>query len=43
MNQYDKIKKEVDEFNERLEKAYDKFHGDVRTYTKTYIYIHLLI
>ena len=29
MNQYDKIQKEVDEFNQRLEKAYDNYYGDV--------------
>ena len=29
MNKHDKIKQEVDEFNERLEKAYDTFYGDV--------------
>ena len=35
MNKHDKIKQEVDEFNERLEKAYDTFYGDV--YIKLFI------
>ena len=41
MNQYDKIKKQVDEFNQRLEKAYDQYYGDVFTYI--YMYIHVFV
>ena len=42
MNQYDKIKKQVDEFNQRLEKAYDQYYGDVFTYIYI-LNIHLFV